>query len=95
MGSGTPPPGPKPSAIPAHVLSGSSSLNPSSAGHRAAHERESLNSSILSSFSPRIPAAFESSDTVLQSTGESNSQTAHRNEQDGPNPAVRNSGDAK
>lgn len=95
MGSGSPPPGPKPSAIPAHVLSGSSSLNPSSAGSRAVNERESLNSSILSSFSPRIPAAFEPSDAATQSTGDSGSRSANRNEQDGPNPAVRNSGNAK
>lgn len=58
MSSGSPPPGPKPkSAIPPHLLNGSSPLHPSnSTGGRDARERESLNSSIRSSFAPRIPA---------------------------------------
>ena len=91
MGSGSPPPGSKPkSVIPAHVLNGSSPLN-LSAGARAARERESLNSSIRSSFTPRIPAEFESSDTVTQSAGETN----RNDDQDGTNPAVRGSGNAK
>lgn len=60
MGSGSPPPGPKPkSAIPSHLLNGSSPLHPSNTtGVRDARERESLNSSIRSSFAPRIPAEF-------------------------------------
>ncbi|KAH1521873.1 hypothetical protein KXX06_006367 [Aspergillus fumigatus] len=60
MSSGSPPPGPKPkSAIPPHLLNGSSPLHPSnSTGGRDARERESLNSSIRSSFAPRIPAEF-------------------------------------
>ncbi|KAF7116316.1 hypothetical protein CNMCM5793_004482 [Aspergillus hiratsukae] len=60
MGSGSPPQGPKPmSAIPSHLLNGSSPLHPSNTtGVRDARERESLNSSIRSSFAPRIPAEF-------------------------------------
>ncbi|PYH87638.1 putative GTP cyclohydrolase I [Aspergillus ellipticus CBS 707.79] len=59
MGSGSPPPGPKPkSAIPSHMLNGSSPLHLST-GSRDTRERESLNSSILSSFTPRIPAEFD------------------------------------
>ncbi|PLN77667.1 putative GTP cyclohydrolase I [Aspergillus taichungensis] len=61
MGSGSPPrPGPKPkSAIPSRLLNGGSALNPSM-NSRDARERESLNSSIRSSFAPRIPVEFES-----------------------------------
>ncbi|KAJ5708920.1 GTP cyclohydrolase 1 [Penicillium malachiteum] len=60
MGSGSSPPS-KPSAIPSHMLNGSSPLQASSSpgsGTRArdARERESLNSSIRSSFAPRVPA---------------------------------------
>jgi GTP cyclohydrolase I len=60
MSSGSPPSGPKPkSAIPSHLLNGSSPLHPSNTtGVRDARERESLNSSIRSSFAPRIPAEF-------------------------------------
>ncbi|KAJ5689259.1 GTP cyclohydrolase 1 [Penicillium macrosclerotiorum] len=64
MGSGSPPgPAPKPSAIPSHMLNGSSPLQastPAGSGTRVrdARERESLNSSIRSSFAPRIPAEF-------------------------------------
>lgn len=95
MSSGSPPPGPKPkSAIPAHVLNGSSPLH-HNADTRAARERESLNASILSSFSPRIPAEFESSNTGTQSSGDSNGGNAPRNDQNGLNPPVRGSGDAK
>lgn len=83
------------SAIPAHVLNGSSPLNSSSAGNRAARERESLNSSILSSFSPRNPVEFESSDTGTQPTGESSAANINRSEQEGTNPVVRTSGDAR
>lgn len=91
MGSGSPPLGPKPkSAIPSHVLNGSSPLH-LSPGARAARERESLNSSIRSSFTPRIPAEFESSDTVSQPAGDINKN----HDYDGLNPAVRGSGDAK
>lgn len=90
------PPGSKPmSAIPTHVLNGSSPLNSSSAGNRAARERESLNSSIRSSFSPRNPVEFESSNTGTQATGESSGTHIGRNEQEGTNPVVRTSGDAR
>ncbi|KAJ5908545.1 hypothetical protein N7495_001227 [Penicillium taxi] len=69
MGSGSSPPS-KPSAIPSHMLNGSSPLQLSSSSGsgsgtgtrtRDARERESLNSSIKSSFTPRIPVEFESS----------------------------------
>jgi len=66
MGSGSPP-APKPSAIPSHMLNGNSPLQSSSAPGsgsgtrvRDANERESLNSSIQSSFAPRIPVEFNS-----------------------------------
>ena len=95
MGSGSPPEGPKPkSAIPHHVLNGSSPLHLSS-GTRAARERESLNSSILSSFSPRIPAEFVSPETDTQSAGDSNGTIANRADQNGPTPAVRSSGSSR
>ncbi|KAJ5379509.1 GTP cyclohydrolase 1 [Penicillium cosmopolitanum] len=62
MGSGSPPS--KPSAIPSHMINGSSPLQSSSSpggGTRArdARERESLNTSIQSSFAPRVPVGFE------------------------------------
>ncbi|KAI9369504.1 hypothetical protein BJX61DRAFT_145681 [Aspergillus egyptiacus] len=60
MGSGSPPPtGPKPRAIPSHLLNGGSPLNNTSAASRDAREREVLNTSIRSSFAPRIPAEFD------------------------------------
>jgi GTP cyclohydrolase I len=57
MGSGSPPAS-KPSAIPSHMLNGSSPLQRSSTGNRDERERESLNSSIRSSFEPRVPLQF-------------------------------------
>ncbi|KAJ5919978.1 GTP cyclohydrolase 1 [Penicillium verhagenii] len=62
MGSGSPP-APKPSAIPSHMLNGSSPLQSSSGtgtGNRTrdARERESLNTSIRSSFAPRVPVGL-------------------------------------
>ncbi|KUL92155.1 hypothetical protein ZTR_02253 [Talaromyces verruculosus] len=62
MGSGSSPPlGPKPiSALPSHLLNGSSPLHSSSATSNSARERESLNSSIRSSF--RGAVSFESAD---------------------------------
>lgn len=83
------------SAIPSHVLNGSSPLNSSSAGNRAARERESLNSSILSSFSPRNPVEFELSPAGTQHAGESSVASNIRNEQEGTNPVVRTSGDVR
>ncbi|CAG8126592.1 unnamed protein product [Penicillium salamii] len=65
MGSGSPPSS-KPSAIPSHMLNGSSPLQRSSTDSRDARERESLNSSIRTSFEPRIPFQF---DTETESTG--------------------------
>ncbi|OGE56763.1 hypothetical protein PENARI_c002G02919 [Penicillium arizonense] len=56
MGSGSPPAS-KPSAIPSHMLNGSSPLQRST-GNRDERERESLNSSIRSSFEPRVPLQF-------------------------------------
>ncbi|KAI9933241.1 hypothetical protein MW887_007714 [Aspergillus wentii] len=86
MGSGTSPPlGPKPkSAIPSHMLNGSSPLTLPT-GARDARERDSLNSSIRSSFAPRIPVGFES-DTMTQSNS---------NVTDGTTAPVRGSGDSK
>ncbi|KAJ5223696.1 GTP cyclohydrolase 1 [Penicillium chermesinum] len=65
MGAGSSPPGNKPSAIPSHMLNGSSPLQSSTSPGktsraRDARERESLNSSIRSSFAPRVPLGFES-----------------------------------
>lgn len=64
MGSGSPPTG-KPSAIPSHMLNGSSPLQSSASSGggsttraRDARERESLNTSIQSSFAARVPAEF-------------------------------------
>lgn len=58
MGSGSPPaPGPKPSAIPSHMLNGGSPLHLSTSS-RDARERENLNSSIRSSFAAQRPAEF-------------------------------------
>lgn len=95
MGSGSPPEGSKPkSAIPPHVLNGSSPLH-LTAGARAARERENLTSSILSSFSPRIPAEFKSYETETQSVGDSNGANANRDDQNGPTPAVRSSGSSR
>lgn len=59
MGSGSPPSS-KPSAIPSHMLNGSSPLQRHSTGGRDARERESLNSSIRTSFEPRVPFEFDS-----------------------------------
>ncbi|KAB8234744.1 hypothetical protein ETB97_004032 [Aspergillus alliaceus] len=71
MTSGSPPPGPKPkSAVPPRLLNGSSSLN-STMNSRGARERESLNSSIRSSFAPRIPAEFDLPETVVHPINES------------------------
>lgn len=65
MGAGSSPPAQKPSAIPSHMLNGSSPLQAStspgkSSKVRDARERESLNSSIRSSFAPRVPVGFDS-----------------------------------
>lgn len=65
MGAGSPPGPAKPSAIPSHMLNGGSPLQSSTtAGSgtrvRDNRERESLNSSIRSSFAPRVPPEFES-----------------------------------
>ncbi|PLB51935.1 GTP cyclohydrolase I [Aspergillus steynii IBT 23096] len=70
MGSGSPPPtGPKPkSAIPSRLLNGGSPLQPSLRS-RDARERESLNSSIMSSFAPRIPVEFDSSESSATHAG--------------------------
>ncbi|KAL2010615.1 hypothetical protein VTN00DRAFT_6422 [Thermoascus crustaceus] len=72
MASGSSPPlGPKPkSALPSHLLNGSSPLSNCTSA-RDARERESLNSSIRSSFTPRTPAEFNSSSagTMSQSNG--------------------------
>jgi GTP cyclohydrolase I len=67
MGSGSPP-SQKPSAIPSHMINGNSPLQSSTAAGsgsgsgtrvRDARERESLNSSIQSSFAPRVPIEFD------------------------------------
>ncbi|KAJ9207279.1 hypothetical protein DTO164E3_553 [Paecilomyces variotii] len=72
MGSGSPPPlGPKPkSALPSYLINGSSPLSGSTAT-RDSRERENLNSSIRSSFHPRVPAEFDSSSTESMSNSNS------------------------
>ncbi|KAL4789599.1 hypothetical protein BDV19DRAFT_373853 [Aspergillus venezuelensis] len=68
MGSGSPPPpGPKPKAIPSYLLNGGSPLS-SNVASRDARERESLNTSIRSSFSPRIPVQFDQPESDSQPT---------------------------
>ncbi|OQE35482.1 hypothetical protein PENCOP_c013G01372 [Penicillium coprophilum] len=71
MGSDTP--SPKPSAIPSHMLNGSSPLQRST-GTRDSRERESLNTSIRSSFEPRIPIDFESSEAKPESKTETEAE---------------------
>jgi GTP cyclohydrolase I len=92
MGSGSPPQGPKPmSAIPSHLLNGSSPLHPSNTtGVRDARERESLNSSIRSSFAPRIPAEFNLPETETRTELRRVSDAAETY-----NGAVRDSGIAR
>ncbi|CAI7651874.1 unnamed protein product [Penicillium glandicola] len=79
MGSDSPT-SPKPSAIPSHMLNGSSPLQRST-GSRASRERESLNTSIRSSFEPRIPIEFESPETKTETKTEDETE-------DGATPAV-------
>ncbi|KAJ5176861.1 GTP cyclohydrolase 1 [Penicillium canariense] len=85
MGSGSPPGPAKPSAIPSHMLNGSSPLQSSTGAGggtrvRDARERESLNTSIRSSFAPRVPAEFDfveaKSDPAGEVAGESTASTA-------------------
>ncbi|CEJ60419.1 Putative GTP cyclohydrolase I [Penicillium brasilianum] len=75
MGAGSPPGPAKPSAIPSHMLNGSSPLQSSTAAGgvtrvRDNRERESLNSSIRSSFAPRVPPEFESLEAGSHPAGE-------------------------
>lgn len=81
MGAGSSPGPAKPSAIPSHMLNGSSPLQSSTtAGSgtrvRDNRERESLNSSIRSSFAPRVPAEFESIDARSQPADQPTASTA-------------------
>lgn len=81
MGAGSPPGPAKPSAIPSHMLNGSSPLQSSTAAGsgtrvRDNRERESLNSSIRSSFAPRVPAEFESLEAGSRPAGEPTASTA-------------------
>lgn len=79
MGAGgSPPLGPKPSAIPSHMLNGSSPLHPTT-GVRDERERESLNSSIRSSFAPRVPAEFNSPEIGSAVADESSATGVVRN----------------
>jgi GTP cyclohydrolase I len=73
MGSGSPT-SPKPSAIPSHMLNGSSPLQRPT-GSRDTRERESLNSSIRSSFEARIPLEFESPETKSETKTETEAET--------------------
>ncbi|KAJ5462729.1 hypothetical protein N7475_007673 [Penicillium sp. IBT 31633x] len=73
MGSGSPPSS-KPSAIPSHMLNGSSPLQRST-GSRDARERESLNTSIRTSFEPRIPIEFESPETKTEAKDVTETET--------------------
>ncbi|KAJ5512213.1 GTP cyclohydrolase I/Nitrile oxidoreductase [Penicillium fimorum] len=65
---------PKPSAIPSHMLNGSSPLQRST-GSRDSRERESLNTSIRSSFEPRIPLEFESPEAKSETKTEAETET--------------------
>ncbi|KAJ5495297.1 GTP cyclohydrolase 1 [Penicillium diatomitis] len=81
MGAGSPPGPAKPSAIPPHMLNGSSPLQSSTASGsgtrtRDSRERESLNSSIKSSFAPRVPAEFEAIETVSRPDVQNTSSAA-------------------
>lgn len=73
MGSGSPT-GPRASAIPSHMLNGSSPLQRST-GSRDSRERESLNTSIRSSFEPRIPIDFESPESKNKTETETKAET--------------------
>ncbi|KAL2863297.1 GTP cyclohydrolase I [Aspergillus lucknowensis] len=79
MGSGSPPPtGPKPkSVIPSHILNGGSPLHTSVAS-RDARERESVQTSIRSSFAPRIPAEFDLPEPDSQSADHASSYDSPR-----------------
>lgn len=86
-GRSSPPPGPKPrSAIPSHILNGGSPLG-SSASARDARERDTLNSSIRSSFSSSKPIHINATDSA--------GPHAESSIADGPVPAVRNTGTAR
>jgi GTP cyclohydrolase I len=73
MGSGSPT-SPRASAIPSHMLNGSSPLQRSTSS-RDSRERESLNTSIRSSFEPRIPLEFESPNTETKTETEGDNET--------------------
>ncbi|OQE24825.1 hypothetical protein PENFLA_c009G07534 [Penicillium flavigenum] len=73
MGSGSPT-SPRASAIPSHMLNGSSPLQRST-NSRDSRERESLNTSIRSSFEPRIPLEFESPKTETKTETEGDNET--------------------
>lgn len=81
MGAGSPPGAAKPSAIPPHMLNGSSPLQSSTTAGTGARardnrERESLNSSIKSSFAPRVPAEFEAIETNSSTDAQTTSAAA-------------------
>lgn len=81
MGSGSPPlPGPKPTAIPSHVLNGGSPLSSSAPTRdaRDARERENLNTSIRSSFAPRIPVEFDQPESESHTTEHASSYDSPR-----------------
>ncbi|KAI3284254.1 hypothetical protein DTO002I6_9256 [Penicillium roqueforti] len=71
MGSDSPT-SPRASAIPSHMLNGSSPLHPT--GSRHSRERESINTSIRSSFEPRIPLEFESPQTKTETKTETEAE---------------------
>lgn len=73
MGSDSPT-SPRASAIPSHMLNGSSPLQRST-GSRDSRERESLSTSIRSSFEPRIPIEFESPETKTDTKTETQAET--------------------
>lgn len=73
MGSGSPT-SPRVSAIPSHMLNGSSPLQRSTGG-RDSRERESLSTSIRSSFEPRIPIEFESPEAKTDTKTETQAET--------------------
>lgn len=73
MGSGSPT-SPRASAIPSHMLNGSSPLQRSTGG-RDSRERESLSTSIRSSFEPRVPIEFESPESKTDTKTETQAET--------------------
>ncbi|KAH8702129.1 putative GTP cyclohydrolase I [Talaromyces proteolyticus] len=83
----SPPLGPKPlSALPSHLLNGNSSLNPSASNSTSARERESLNSSIRSSFRASVDRTQSGSDPMAEPTTAATTHGAPRDPRDKTGP---------